>query len=269
MIVDPDFLDHWRVGMLAELLGNDPVAPLYILRLWAHCQVRKGDTFAVPPSGLRAICRADAHDAQAFEDAMVESRWLSRDGPNITALDWAEKNRALIAAWRNGAGGGRPAKPAEPKPPKPAANPRRTRGEPAANPRVSDPPAPSAAADADFERWWAAYPRRRKTGKPKVADCWRRLRAAGKLAPIDDMMATLERQCASRDWQRDGGEYVPMPLTYLNQARYVDESAPAAPGAGITGSRQASAEQSNADTVSAWARTGTALKTVNSRGTPK
>jgi hypothetical protein len=43
MIVDPDFLDHWRTRMLVDAL-QDECAPMYIIRVWAHCQQRRGDT---------------------------------------------------------------------------------------------------------------------------------------------------------------------------------------------------------------------------------
>ena len=56
MIVDPDFFDHWRTRMVADML-QDPLAPVYIMRLWAHCQNRKSDVFDIPAAGLKALCR--------------------------------------------------------------------------------------------------------------------------------------------------------------------------------------------------------------------
>jgi hypothetical protein len=56
VIVDPDFLDHWRTRMLVDALGGDECAPMYVIRVWAHCQQRRGDSFAMPAAGLRGLC---------------------------------------------------------------------------------------------------------------------------------------------------------------------------------------------------------------------
>jgi hypothetical protein len=127
VIVDPDFMDHWRTRMVVDAL-KDELAPVYILRLWAHCQARKSDKHAMPPAGLKAQCRAP-QDAAAFEQAMTDAGFVLREGDSITVLGWAEQNAALLAAWENGARGGRPQKPKQ--------NPRVSKKEPTGNPRVT------------------------------------------------------------------------------------------------------------------------------------
>lgn len=109
MIVDPDFMDHWRTRMLAGLLGNDEMAPIYVLRLWAHCQNRRKWVFELPAAALQGICH-HAGDAAAFEAAMEQSGFTKRRGSDIEVVGWAEYNAALIAAWDNGRKGGRPRK---------------------------------------------------------------------------------------------------------------------------------------------------------------
>ena len=136
MIVDPDFLDHWRTGMVVDALG-DPMAPMYILRLWAHCQERKSDTFGMPARGLKAQCKCPG-DPGVFESALVEAGFLERDGLTIRVLGWAEKNASLLAAWANGGKGGRPKKNPEQTQAKPSENPRETHGKPMANPGETD-----------------------------------------------------------------------------------------------------------------------------------
>ncbi len=136
MIVDPDFLDHWRTGMVADAIG-DPMAAIYILRLWAHCQERKSDTFVMPPAGLKAQCKCPS-DAATFEAALIEAGFLAREGNTIKVLGWAEKNASLIAAWENGAKGGRPKKNPDETHGKPTGNPAATQGEPDANPGETD-----------------------------------------------------------------------------------------------------------------------------------
>lgn len=125
MIVDPDFLDHWRTGMVVAALADDR-APFYILRIWGHCQHRKKDRFeGMPAEGLRALCRFNG-DAAALEKALIDGKFIKREGDDVIVLDWAEKNASLLAAWENGAKGGRPPKPKE--------NPRVPEQEPNGNP---------------------------------------------------------------------------------------------------------------------------------------
>lgn len=108
MIVDPDFFDHWRTRMVADML-QDQLAPVYIMRLWAHCQNRKGDVFDIPAAGLKALCQFSG-TAQDLEDALIAAEYITRDGLTVTVTGWAEKNAALLAAWENGKKGGRPKK---------------------------------------------------------------------------------------------------------------------------------------------------------------
>lgn len=136
MIVDPDFLDHWRTGMVADAIG-DAMAPVYILRLWAHCQERKSDTFEMPTRGLKAQCKFPG-DAQTFEAALIDAGFLARDGDTVTVIGWAEKNASLLAAWDNGAKGGRPKKVRPETQTKPMGNPPVTHGQPTANPDETD-----------------------------------------------------------------------------------------------------------------------------------
>jgi hypothetical protein len=131
VIVDPDFLDHWRTRMVVDALDGDEMAPLCILRLWGHCQSRKSDRFEMPTAGLKAQCRYKG-DAAAFEQALVDAGFVSREGVFVVVLGWAEQNASLIAAWENGAKGGRPPKQ------KPTGNPAVTQGEPGANPDETD-----------------------------------------------------------------------------------------------------------------------------------
>ena len=136
MIVDPDFFDHWRTGMVADAI-NDQMAAIYIMRLWAHCQERKSDSFVMPSRGLKAQCKFPG-DADAFESALIEAGFLVRSGDTITALGWADKNASLISAWGNGVKGGRPKKNPSETQAKPMGNPPETQTEPTGNPSLTD-----------------------------------------------------------------------------------------------------------------------------------
>jgi len=140
VIVDPDFLDHWRTRMVVDAL-SDEMAPLCIIRLWGHCQTRKSWRFEMPVRGLKSQCRFTG-DAEAFEAALIDAGFLKRDGEFVEVLGWEEKNKSLIAAWDNGSKGGRPPKEPKQNPrvteTEPMGNPAVTQQEPSANPRETD-----------------------------------------------------------------------------------------------------------------------------------
>ena len=77
---------------------------------------------------------------------------------------------------------------------------------------------PSAAA---FDRFWGAYPRRQ--GKEAARKAWAKIRPDDAL--LAEMLAALERQRASDQWRRDGGQFIPYPATWLNGRRWEDEEA--------------------------------------------
>lgn len=113
MIVDPDFLDHWKTRILVGLL-NDEAAPILVLRLWAHCQLRRQAVFPqLPAAAVKAICRFGGA-AELLDEALIEAGFIRRDGAQIEVLGWAEYNSQLVAAWANGRRGGRPPANKEP-----------------------------------------------------------------------------------------------------------------------------------------------------------
>lgn len=140
--------------MVVDALGGDEMAPMYIMRLWAHCQNRKGDTFAIPCAGIKALCKFPG-DASELEKALIDAEYLARDGDKVTVIGWAERNGSLIAAWENGGRGGRPKKPTD--------NPRETQGEPMGNPTVTHREPNANPRETDKSR----EDKRREEGKEK------------------------------------------------------------------------------------------------------
>lgn len=117
MIVDPDFADHWKTRMLVGLLDGDEAAPVYVLRLWAHCQNRKKDTFEhLTQEALKSLCRFPGH-SNKLESSLLTSGFIRRDGQVLVVCGWSEYNASLVAAWSNGKKGGRP-KTGNPRVPK-------------------------------------------------------------------------------------------------------------------------------------------------------
>lgn len=73
--------------------------------------------------------------------------------------------------------------------------------------------------DTAFEEFWAAYPK--KVGKKDAYRAFSKLSKADwpKLAPA------IEAQKNSKQWQKDEGQYIPNPSTWLNQGRWDDDLA--------------------------------------------
>ena len=92
------------------------------------------------------------------------------------------------------------------------------------------PPRRGNGYDDDFELWWKEYPNRRKSGKPKVFDKWKKLKKSGELLNLSEMLSTLSRQKQGIDWTKNGGDFIPGPFPYLNQSKFIDESVPGRSG---------------------------------------
>lgn len=132
MIVDPDFPDHWKTRVLVNCLEDDEAGPLYVLRIWAHCQLRRAWTFQnLPPTALKALCRYPGHPSK-LEAGLVTSGFVRRgDNGDLIVHEWEIYNASLIASWRNGKKGGRP-------PSQRGDNPPETQGIPPDNPGGTD-----------------------------------------------------------------------------------------------------------------------------------
>ena len=66
---------------------------------------------------------------------------------------------------------------------------------------------------ADFEAWWAIYPR--KTAKKKAWEAWEKLKS-----PTGVLATRLQEQLNAGMW---ADQYTPHPATYINQERWNDE----------------------------------------------
>lgn len=71
-----------------------------------------------------------------------------------------------------------------------------------------------------FDDFWNNYPR--KIGKQKCTN-WFRIHKVDKPL-LDKMLNAINEQKQSEQWQRDNGQYIPHPYTWLNQGRWEDET---------------------------------------------
>lgn len=74
-------------------------------------------------------------------------------------------------------------------------------------------------ADLEFHKFWAAYPKKRSKGPAKKA--WDKIKPDRAL--LATMLEAIERQKQSKDWQKDKGQYIPYPATWLNSQGWEDE----------------------------------------------
>lgn len=71
-----------------------------------------------------------------------------------------------------------------------------------------------------FAVFWSSYPR--KTGKVKVEQKFNKLNPNEEL--FETMLNALEAHKASAQWQKENGQFIPNPETWLNQRRWEDET---------------------------------------------
>ena len=85
--------------------------------------------------------------------------------------------------------------------------------------RFVPPSIPPSVRAERWEQFWSAYPRRK--AKAAAEKAWR------KIDPDDVLtariVAAVERQAITPEWQKDGGQFIPYPATWLNQRRWEDE----------------------------------------------
>lgn len=73
--------------------------------------------------------------------------------------------------------------------------------------------------DGLFGLFWEMYPR--KVGKGAARKSWKKIKEPG--LTLDKIEAALTWQKKSEQWMKGHGEFIPLPATYLNQDRWMDE----------------------------------------------
>lgn len=73
-----------------------------------------------------------------------------------------------------------------------------------------------------FTVFWQAYPK--KVAKGAAERAWRKIKPSAEL--LQEMLAAIERGKVSKQWNKDNGQYIPNPSTWLNQKRWEDELEP-------------------------------------------
>lgn len=73
--------------------------------------------------------------------------------------------------------------------------------------------------DILFDRFWSAYPRHEAKATARAE--FDKLKPDEEL--LETMLASIDKQKQSAQWQENGGQYIPHPRTWLHQRRWEDE----------------------------------------------
>lgn len=194
------------------------------------------------PAVTQSVCRLIGMREHVAEVEAVLTEFFTKD----EAGEWmhercdAEIARAQAAAERarkNGKKGGRPREagpvsaPA-PRPPAPTSaaitqpvtggNPQETKSKaPKTKTKTKEktPPTPKGGAvGSGFERFWTAFPPSPR--KAARLHCWNKWKAKNLDDHAEAIVAHVKAMASSEAWTKDGGQFIPAPLTYLNQARW-------------------------------------------------
>lgn len=86
---------------------------------------------------------------------------------------------------------------------------------------VSESGSIARAREESFAAFWAAYPN--KVDKQEARELWTKL--APEAALVEQIMAGLARSKTSRQWVKDGGQFIPSPAKWLRRRKWTDEGA--------------------------------------------
>ena len=70
-----------------------------------------------------------------------------------------------------------------------------------------------------FDKFWNVYPKQRSKGQAEKT--WIKINPDDEL--LDAMLSSIERWKRSKEWLKDGGQYIPYPSTWLNAKGWEDE----------------------------------------------
>lgn len=72
--------------------------------------------------------------------------------------------------------------------------------------------------ETGFDEFWAAWPRSpRKSGKALCKAKWEKMLC---WTQWEQIVAHVKYMATTPDWKKNNGEFIPLPMTYLNQMRW-------------------------------------------------
>ena len=73
--------------------------------------------------------------------------------------------------------------------------------------------------DDFFKKFWESYPK--KVGKPVAEKSFKKLKPTESL--LKEILQGLNKYKETEQWQKDNGQFIPNPATFLNQQRWEDQ----------------------------------------------
>ena len=77
----------------------------------------------------------------------------------------------------------------------------------------------SSKVDDGFDVFWSSYPK--KIGKAAARKAWRKAKGKPRLG---ELLESINAQKKTEQWQKDNGQFIPHPATWLNQGRWDDST---------------------------------------------
>jgi hypothetical protein len=84
---------------------------------------------------------------------------------------------------------------------------------------VDKPPIVPQKKNGYFEMFWEAYPKKKSRGQ--ALKTWNKIKK--ELPDIQIILTAIDNQKGSFDWQKEGGQFIPYPSTWLNGGCWNDE----------------------------------------------
>ncbi len=92
----------------------------------------------------------------------------------------------------------------------------------ATKPKPASGNGPAKLTEAFNTRFWPAWPRcKRKRNPTDALKAWLKLKPDDDL--IDTIVASVEQHKESEDWRKSGGDFIPLPASFLRKGGYLDE----------------------------------------------
>ena len=237
---------HPKTKKLARLLGVSlpaAVGHLHYLWWWALDFAQDGTLGKYDAADIADARQWDG-DADHLIDALLSAGYIDDTGSGLVIHDWAEYAGKLLERRAKDRARKRAAAEAADTPQEfrgnSDGNDEETEGSRSAScvtvpnrtvPNQTIPTipnsteqnqqsdAPQTLQETRFAEFWASYPK--KIGKASCLKVWKKLKPTTELH--ERIMIALESQKRSDQWQREGGRFIPNPLTWLNQGRWDDE----------------------------------------------
>lgn len=237
---------HPKTKKLARLLGVSlpaAVGHLHYLWWWALDFAQDGTLGKYDAADIADAMQWDG-DADQLIDALLSAGYIDDTGSGLVIHDWAEYAGKLLERRAKDRARKRAAAEAADTPQEfrgnSDGNDEETEGSRSAScvtvpnrtvPNQTIPTipnsteqnqqsdAPQTLQETRFAEFWASYPK--KIGKASCLKVWKKLKPTTELH--ERIMIALESQKRSDQWQREGGRFIPNPLTWLNQGRWDDE----------------------------------------------